>query len=162
MFLRLKILSDKNLVIILCGMTFLFFSIFTIVRHFSLCSGGWDLGIFDQSIWNVTQGNSLFCTIKYSQGGNILGDHFEPILFFIAPLYLIWPNVLLLLILQSFLLASAMIPLYLIAKAVLKDRFVIFAFLICYILSKSLRGIAFSDFYPESFIVPALFWGYYF
>ena len=127
-----------------------------------MCSGGWDLGIFDQATWNAIHGNSLFCTIKYSQGGNILGDHFEPILFFISPLYLLWSNVLVLLILQSFLLASAIIPLYLIAKATLKDRFVIFAFLICYVLSKPLRGIAFSDFYPESFIVPALFFGYYF
>jgi len=161
-YLRFRHIKDKNLVALLFVLTFLLFSIISIARHFSLCSGGWDLGIFDQAVWNVTKGNSLFCSIKYPQGGNLLGDHFEPILFFIAPLYLLWPNVLVLIILQSFLLASAIIPLYLIAKSILKDRFVIFAFLVCYILSKPLRGIVFSDFHPEAFIVPALFWGYYF
>ncbi|MDE2232392.1 MAG: DUF2079 domain-containing protein [Candidatus Omnitrophica bacterium] len=162
LFFFLPNLSDRALLAFLCSAVFLFFSAFGIVRHISLCSGGWDLGIFDQAIWNVTKGNSLFCTIKYSQGGTLLGDHFEPILFLIAPLYFLWPHVELLLVLQAFLLASAIVPLYLIANPVFKDRLVVFAFLICYVLSKPLRGIAFFDFYPESFMVPALFWGYYF
>ena len=161
-YLKLKDINDKNLVIFLAGLAFLFFAFISILRHYSLLSAGYDLGIFDQGVWNCAHGNPLFCTIKYTQGGSLLGDHFEPILFFIAPVYFIWPNVLVLLILQPLLLASALIPLYLIGKSVLKDRFLIFAFLMCYILSKPVRGIVYFDFYPEAFMVPALFWGYYF
>lgn len=164
LFFRFQKISDWNLVLLLCGFTFILFSSLSIVRHLSLNSRALDLGIFDQGIWNASQGNSLFCTIKWGwgQGGDLLGDHFEPILFLIAPLYKLYPNVSILLILQSFLLTSAIVPLFLIAKLRMNSRSVIFAFLISYSLSKSLRGIAFFDFYPESFIIPALFWGYYF
>lgn len=161
-FLKLKDISDKNLLIFLCGLTFLFFSTVSIVRHFSLCSGGFDLGNFDQAVWNAAHGNSLFCTMVYNQGGTLLGDHFPVILFFMVPLYWLWSNVLVLLMAQSLLLACAIIPLYLIAKSVLRDRFFIFVFLVCYILSKPLRGVAFEDFHLDSFIVPLLFWAYYF
>ncbi|MFC1674345.1 DUF2079 domain-containing protein [Candidatus Omnitrophota bacterium] len=130
------------------------------MRHFSLSSGASDLGIFDQAIWNTTQGNILFSSLKGNI--NLFGDHFEPILFFIVPLYFIWSDVVVLLVLQSILLASAVIPLYLIAKYRLKERLLIFAFIISFILSKPLRGIGLSDFHPECFILLLLFWAYYF
>ena len=102
----------------------------------------------------------LFSSIKNNI--NLLGDHFEPILLFIAPLYKLWPSVYVLIILQSLLLASAIIPLYLIAKYRLKERLLIFAFIVSYILSRPLRGVGLFDFHPECFILPLLFWAYYF
>jgi len=159
---KLKGLSDKNLVILLFLFTFVYFSVISIVRHFSLGSAAFDLGNIDQAIWNISLGHSAWCTMKYPQGGTLLGDHFEAIMFLIAPLYWICSNVIVLLILQPFLLAFAILPLYLIAKTVLKDRFLIFVILICYILSKSIRAIAFFDFYTESLMIPAILWAYYF
>ena len=153
-------LSDKMLLSFGVIAVFIIFTALGVARHLSLSSGTWDLGVFDQAIWNTAQGDILFSSIKNNI--NLLGDHFEPILLFIAPLYKFWPSAYVLVILQSLLLASAIIPLYLIARYRLKERLVIFAFVISYILSRPLRGVGLSDFHPECFILPLLFWAYYF
>lgn len=153
-------LSDRRILAIAFALLFFTLTALSITRHFSLSSGASDLGIFDQAVWNTARGNVLFSSLKNNI--NLLGDHFEPILLFIAPLYKIWPNVLVLLILQSLLLASAILPLFLIAKSNIRERFIILAVIVSYVLSKPLRGVALSDFHPEAFIVPLLFWAYYF
>jgi uncharacterized membrane protein len=157
---RIGNFNDK--VLLLSGVIaiFVIFTALGIAWHLSLSSGTWDLGVFDQAIWNTAQGDMLFSSIKNNI--NLLGDHFEPILLFIAPLYKLWPSVYVLIILQSLLLASAIIPLYLIAKYRLKERLLIFAFIVSYILSRPLRGVGLFDFHPECFILPLLFWAYYF
>ncbi len=153
-------LNDKILLSFGVIAVFIIFTALGIARHLSLSSGTWDLGVFDQALWNTAQGDILFSSIKNNI--NLLGDHFEPILLFIAPVYKLWPSVYVLVILQSLLLASAIIPLYRIAKYRLKERLVIFAFIISYILSRPLRGVGLFDFHPECFILPLLFWAYYF
>ncbi|MCX5713528.1 MAG: DUF2079 domain-containing protein [Candidatus Omnitrophica bacterium] len=157
-----KIVDSKDNTLIFSFMAILVFvfSGVSIARHFALSSGSQDLGIFDQAIWNTTQGRWLFSSLKGNM--SLLGDHFEPILLFVAPLYLAWNSPLVLLILQALLLASAVIPLFLILKHIVKDRAPIIAFIVSYMLSKPLRGVAYSDFHPECFMVPLLFWCCYF
>lgn len=152
--------SDKNLVIAAACFLFFLLVLVSLFRHFSLNSTAYDLGIFDQAVWNTTKGNWFFSSLKHNI--NLMGDHFEPMLILFAPLYLIWPSPVNLLLAQALLLASAIIPLYLIAKLKIKDRVIIFALIIAYMLSQTIRGIAFSDFHMECFIVPLLFWSYYF
>jgi len=139
---------------------FLIFSALSIARHFSLSSGSSDLGIFDQAIWNASQGGVLFTSLMGNM--NLLGYHFYPILYVFVPFYKIWPSPVVLLVLQAFLLATAIIPLYLIARDKLKNRLLIYAFIISYMLSNAARGVALSDFHTECFIIPLLFWIYYF
>ena len=158
--MRVRGIREHSFVFVSIAVLFLALSSISIARHLALASGSSDLGIFDQAIWNTAQGDILFSSLKGNI--NLLGDHFEPILLLIAPIYKIWPNPAVLLLLQSFLLATAVIPLYLIAKLKLKERLLVFAFIIAYVLSKPLRGVAFSDFHPECFMVPLLFWAYYF
>lgn len=153
-------LSDKRLLFISGVIIFVILTVLSIARHISLSSGASDLGIFDQAIWNTAHGDILFSSLKNNM--NLLGDHFEPVLLLIAPLYLLWPNVIILFLVQSILLASAVIPLYLIARAELKERFLILAFIVSYILSRPLRGVGLSDFHPECFVLTLLFWAYYF
>jgi len=157
---KLASLGDKKLLFMAGAAIFIVFSVLSTARHLSLSSGASDLGIFDQAIWNTTRGNLLFSSLKGNM--SLLGDHFEPILLLIAPLYMIWQNVIVLFLVQSVLLASAVIPLYLIAKDRLNSRFLIFTFIFAYVLSRPLRGVGLSDFHPECFILPLFFWAYYF
>lgn len=160
---KLAQLSDKSLILFFCVAVFLLITPVSLARHFSFGTAQYDLGIFDQAVWNASRGNGLLCTVKNNSPMNLLGDHFEPILFLIAPLYWIWPGASTLIILQSLVLASAVVPLFLIARTKLgNNRWLIIAFLISYALSKPLRGIAYSDFHPDCFILLALFWAYYF
>lgn len=157
-----KIVNSKDNTIIVSSMAIIavIFSGISIARHFALSSGSQDLGIFDQAVWNASHGRGLLSSLKGNM--SLLGDHFEPILLFIAPLYLVWSSPLVLLILQALLLASGFIPLFLILKHLMKERALIMAFIVSYMLSKPLRGIAYSDFHPGCFILPLLFWCCYF
>ncbi len=152
-------LSDKKLLFMAGSAIFIVFTVLSIARHLSLSSGASDLGIFDQAIWNTTRGDILFSSLKGNM--NLLGDHFEPILLLLAPLYMLWQDVTVLFLVQSALLASAVIPLYLIAKDRLSSRFLIFTFIFAYVLSRPLRGVGLSDFHPECFILPLFFWAYF-
>lgn len=153
-------IEGNRLLILLILFVFTALSALSVARHFSLSSGSFDLGIFDQAIWNTTQGRPLFSSLKGNI--NIIGDHFEPILFLLAPLYKVFPSAVTLLVVQALLLASALIPLNLLAGSRLKEKLLVSSFIISYALSRPLRGVGLSDFHPECFILPLLFWAYFF
>lgn len=147
---------------ILWCLALLFFAVLVSVgaaRHFSFSSSGIDMGVTDQAVWNTTRGNVLFS----SMDGNInhLGAHFEPVLFLIAPLYLIWPDIMVLIVIQALALSLAVFPLYFIARERLTRRCLIFAFIVAYLLSRPLRGVGFFDFHTDCFFVPLIFAVFY-
>jgi uncharacterized membrane protein len=92
-------------------------SALSLLRHDRYASYGFDLGIFDQTIWGYSNFEVLPNTIKGIP--NLLGDHFHPILFSLAPLYWLWDDVRVLLIAQAALISSASLPLYYWARDVL-------------------------------------------
>jgi uncharacterized membrane protein len=153
-------LNDKLLLLVIFILIISIISVLGIMRHLSLSSLAWDMGIFDQAIWNTLQGDMFFSSIRGNM--NLLGDHFEPILFLLVPFYAIWPHVFTLVIIQALVLALSVFPLYLIAKNKLNNRFLVFSFIISFALSKAIRGIGLSDFHPECFMVPLSFFAFYF
>lgn len=104
--------ADRLFVILLClGAAFL--TISALLNHRGLGTG-YDLGIYDQTIWNLAHGRIWMTTLVYETGGYY--DHFEPILTLIVPLYWLWPDVRALLIVQSLALALGSLPIYLYAR----------------------------------------------
>lgn len=157
---KVELWKTRSMLFVLAGLIFVIFSAVSIVRHLSLSSCAFDAGIFDQALWNTTRGNMLFSSLRGNM--NLLGDHFEPILLLIVPFYYLWSNCIVLYFIQALILSLAIIPLYLIAKKKLNSRLIIFAFLFSYAVSRPLRGVAYSDFHPECFILLLLFLAYYF
>ncbi|MDD5505563.1 MAG: DUF2079 domain-containing protein [Candidatus Omnitrophica bacterium] len=129
------------------------------IRHFAFSSAGIDMGATDQVLWNTVKGSFLFSSLD----GNInhLGAHFEPVLLLIAPLYFIWPSIIILIFLQALAAGLAVWPLYLIARKLLKSRVLIFAFILAYFLSRPLRGVGLLDFHNDVFLIPLSFISYY-
>ena len=96
-----------------------FFIFYLTVQHDAYLTHAEDLGIMDQAIWTMTQGQGFHQTIC-----NILGDtncysaagisrfaiHFEPILFVVSLLYLVVPNPKTLLVLQTLVVAAGAFP----------------------------------------------------
>ena len=152
--------NERNLVIFSAFTLFIVFASLSLARHFALSSSSWDLGIFDQAIWNAANGNMLVSSLKGNI--NLLGDHFEPVLFVFVPLYKVFSSAAVLLISQSLILSLAVFPLYLIAKDKLSSRPLVLAFIASFMLSRPLRGVVLSDFHPECFILLFSFWAYYF
>jgi len=86
------------------------FASISIFRHDRFASGGFDLGIFDQTIWGYSRLEIVHNTVKGTP--NLLGDHFHPVLMALAPLYWLWDDARVLLVAQAFLIAAASLPIF--------------------------------------------------
>ncbi len=80
------------------------FSTLTILKHDGFGTRALDLAKFDQAIWNTSQGRPYRITLSETL---VIKNHFSPALALYAPLFWIWPNVRLLFIAQSILMAGA-------------------------------------------------------
>ncbi|MFA4872559.1 MAG: DUF2079 domain-containing protein [Patescibacteria group bacterium] len=122
----------------------LIFSGISLWKYSQLRYNARDLAIYNQVTWQLSNKGSILRQAQgdnivipktdklinritdklYSsiQGHNYLGDHFEPILFLIAPLYALFPDPRMLLVLQTLALALAAWPLFLISQKVIKSQ----------------------------------------
>ncbi len=128
-----------------------------------------DLGIMDQALWNTAHGHFLYETICNPIGDlNCTGGvvrfaiHFEPILIPLALLYVIAPQVKLLLFLQALVVASGAIPAYLMATRRLRNP--LWGLLIgaLFLVYPPLTAAVVDDFHPEVFAATILLWAFYF
>ena len=84
-----------------------------LTRHWHFASNI-DLAIFDQAVWHLSRFETPASTI--SGFPNILGDHFYPIVALLAPLYWIAPSPQTLIVAQSILLGSSIVPVFRFAR----------------------------------------------
>ncbi|MFQ5915386.1 MAG: DUF2079 domain-containing protein [Nitrospinota bacterium] len=130
----------------------------SLLRHLSFHTG-YDLSIFSQAYWNTVHGDFLFSSIK---GGMVLwGDHINPIVLGLLPLYWIWPSPEVLLIVQGFALAAGALPLYFLAQRELADRRVEVLIPIAYLLYLPLRSMNRADFHPIALSTPLILAAFY-
>jgi len=138
--------------VLISSLIFLFYSG---LRHFLLRSTAWDLGIFDQYLYLLSQG--------YPPIGSFTGEHVMIdadaafILYPLSLLYRIIPSPYWLFLLQSLGLSLAVIPLWLICKkenlSDRKSQVIIF----CYLLYPVVFNINLFDFHTDVFAPGLLF-----
>jgi uncharacterized membrane protein len=130
----------------------------SVYRHDHFGSNAFDLGVQDQTVWGYSQLAIIPNTVEMI--GNLLGDHFHPILMAIAPLYWIWNDVRVLLLVQAALLAAAGIPVFWWARTQL-GLLAAIALEVAYLVFWGvLSGVVF-DFHHIAFAVPALSFALY-
>jgi len=135
-----------------------YFSYYTILKHHTFHSFAFDLGIYMQSLWTTLNGHGILY-IPFL-GGSLLSGHFMPILFFILPLYAIFPQAETLLVLQTLILALGALPVYWLAKDELGAKFGV-AFAGLYLLYPALHGVNTFDFHPVALTIPILLFCFY-
>jgi uncharacterized membrane protein len=135
-----------------------YFSYFTILKHHAFNTAAYDLGIFTQYMWTTLNGHGLFYASVL--GGSCFAWHFQPILFFILPIYAAFPHAETLLVLQTVVLALGALPVYWIAKDELGTKVGV-AFSALYLLYPALHGINSFDFHPVALAVPILLFCFY-
>ena len=120
---------------------------------------GLDLGYFDETIWKISQGK-----FPYSGVGCIwlLEDHFQPILYLFGPLYRIWPDVKVLLIVQSLLMVLAAYPLYLTGKKISRNNFFSFAVCFAYLFFIGTQFSILNEFHQTTLAPFFIAWSFYF
>ena len=133
--------------------------IFSSVRHGLFQSNAWDLGIFDQAVYLISQGEIPICSFL---GFHILGDHAALIFYPLALLYKIYPDVHWLLAVQAVSLALGAIPTwYLSLQAGLSITQAV-TMIWVYWLYPLVFNVNLSDFHPEVIALPAILsavWG---
>ena len=134
------------------------FSYSSYIRHHVFASS-FDFAIFSQAIWNTWHGSFLHSSIK--GGICLLGDHVSPFLALLAPFFSFGYRPELLLIAQAIAAASAVFPIYLIGKVVLKEEKLSFLCVISLALYLPLRNSVRFDFHPEIFAIPFFLWAFY-
>jgi uncharacterized membrane protein len=148
-------------VIILIVLYSITFSVLSIRHYDGLDTGGLDLGVFDQVIWNTSQGRPFQNTILLDSP-NYIGKHLSLIPLLLAPLYRIWPDPRFLLIIQSVLLALGALPVFWLAREKLENEYAAFVFAAAYLLSPALESANLNEFHPGSLSTTFLLYAFYF
>ena len=131
------------------------FAVFSLIRYAHLTAAGFDLGIFDQTVWRYSRFELPESSLKGFE--NIWGDHFSPILILLAPLYWIWDDARVLLLAQAGLLAAAAVPIFLYGRARL-GRLPAYLFAAAYLLFWGLQSAIDFDFHELAFAPLLIAW----
>lgn len=132
----------------------------TVIEHWRFATGGYDLGIYDNLLANLLAGKpfrSPVCTPYMSY----LSNHAEFGIFFMAPIYALFPRAETLLIAQAVFLSFAAVPLYLFgATQIPRASAALVA--VAYLLYAPMHGANFYDFHWMPMAIPVwltLFYG---
>jgi uncharacterized membrane protein len=122
-------------------------SYFALITHHRLATSGYDLGIFDNLMWNALHGHPFRSTVMFGpKGGNSLATHAEFAMLLFLPIYALHQGPETLLVLQAVLLGGAAIPLFLFARTRVSASAAA-AVAIGYLLFAPLHGAQFYDFH---------------
>jgi len=135
------------------GVSALILFICSSLRHALFQSGAFDLGIFDQAVYLISQGESPISSFLEF---HILGDHAAGIFYPLAVLYKIYPDVHWLLAVQAITLALGALPTWHLARHAGLKQGQAAAIAVVYLLYPLVFNLNLFDFHPEVIALPAL------
>lgn len=131
-----------------------YFTTISLDRHHSLGTSTYDLGLYEQGLWLLSQGKAPFVTLM---GRNLFGDHSSFILVALAPIYRLFPNAGTLFFVQSLVIGLGAVPIFLTARRRLASEAMAFVLAVCYLLHPAVGWTNLENFHPDCFL--ALFVG---
>jgi uncharacterized membrane protein/pimeloyl-ACP methyl ester carboxylesterase len=125
-----------------------YFTTASFLRYDNFFTGRFDLGNMDQTVWNTIHGR-IFQLTDPNGTTNIsrLAFHADFILALISPLYLIWSNPEMLLLLQTVVLGLGAVFVYLIAKNIINNKALALTLSAVYLLNPSIQYTNLYDFH---------------
>jgi uncharacterized membrane protein len=134
-----------------------FLAYFSIQQHLRIESAGFDLGHYENVIFNALHGNIFRSTILWgSAGGNNLANHAEFGALLFLPFYAIHPSAEAMLLIQAVMMGASVIPLYFLARTALSPLSSL-AVSGAYLMSASLVAPLFYDFHWLPLALPFIF-----
>ena len=120
---------------------------YTVFAHLRFQTYNFDLGQYDNVFWNWLHGRPLVCTpLGADKDWSSFSSHADLGIFFLLPIYAIYPHAETLLVLQACILGLGAIPLYLFAVRRIPPWSAC-ALAICYLLYPPMHGSNFYDFH---------------
>lgn len=129
------------------------FTLLVHLRYENLHPRNPDLALFNQTLWLSLHGRFMDSTIL---GYNYLGEHMSPILILLIPLYSLHPGPDTLALIQTGAIASAAIPLYLLARDELGRGWIPLVFAAAYLLYPATGWVDLTGFYTDTLGIPIL------
>jgi uncharacterized membrane protein len=108
-----------RLILAVVGVFFVLFLLLSVFRHMTFNSHAYDMGLYSQAFYKFAHFDFDNTVRKVA---NIWGDHFTVIFIPLSWLYWLFPFSVTLLVLQSLIVSLGAIPLYLLARDMLKSR----------------------------------------
>lgn len=135
-------------------------SYLSIVDHHAFKTANFDLGIYDNTVWNTAHGNLLGCSV--CRAGKHYSAHFDPILAMLVPFYRFFPRAETLLVFQAFWLGLSGIPLFLYARRRLENPRWALTIVAAFYCMPALHGVNLYDFHSLALAVPTAIFAVYF
>ncbi len=149
----------------------IFFISYLVGRHDAYLSHAEDLGIMDQAIWSTLHGQLFHQTIC-----NTIGDtncvslagisrfaiHFEPILFVMSLLYVVFPSPKTLIVVQTLVVAAGAFPAFWLARLRLRNEWAAVVIAVLYLLYPAQQQATIYDFHAVTFTAALLMFVLYF
>jgi len=161
-----KIISTHpqvTLVAILSCIYMLYFTVVSFLRYDNFYTGRFDLGNMAQTVWNTLHGRIFILTDPNgTQQISRLAYHADFILVLLAPLYALWQNPQMLLLIQTFVVVLGAFFLYAIARDILKNRNLALVFAFSYLLNPGVQRANIYDFHAVTLVTTFFFAMYYF
>jgi len=131
-----------------------------LLRHQALVSRVFDLGIYDNLMWNTMHGRVLAC--GFVRGGSHVTAHVDPLLVLLTPIYALSPGPEVLLVVQAAAVLSGAVPVYLLALHRLGRPWLALVLGLAYLLHPSVHGTILFDVHSLAFAAPLCLWALYF
>lgn len=131
-----------------------------LLRHAALVSRVFDLGIYDNLMWNTMHGRPL--ASDFVRGGSHVTAHVDPVLVLLTPIYACSPGPAVLLVMQAAAVLSGAVPVYLLAVRRLGLAWLGLVLGLAYLLHPSVHGTILFDVHSLAFAAPLCLWALYF
>ncbi len=138
---------------------FLFFTFVAVHEHMVFRTNGFDLGIFDNVLWNRIHTGRYFNSLEKT---NQFAIHFFPILEPISLLYRFFPTPIMLLVLQTAALSLGAPALYKIGINITKNESAGLLIAVLYLFYQPVRNVNLFDFHPVALTTGGLLWAFAF
>lgn len=123
---------------------------------------GYDLAIADQAVWEYSKLKIPISTAQAYYGQSILADHFEIIYALLSPFYLLYNNVVTLIVLQNLFITLSIVPIFLIAKKYKVNAITAYCLSVAYLLFYGIQFAIWTDVHSLVFAASFLPWFVYF
>ncbi len=163
--MRVEFDADRVLLALVLAYVVIFTAL-AILRYLTFHAGylgvrtAWDLGQYGQLLWNSLNGRLLQGTFV-RDADSFLGKSFTPILLAFVPLYAVWANPIVLLLVQTIGLGVSALPIYWFARERL-GRGLALVVSLAYLLSPALENIGLTEFHEIALAPPLLAYATFF
>ena len=135
------------------------FSVLGVRNHRNFGTWAYDMAIYDQAFWLVSEGGSTFMTVR---GLDVWGHHVNLIAYAFAPFYRFGAGPEFLYVVQNVSIAFGALPVYLIVKERFGKPLMALVFAVAYLLYAPAQWVAWINFHPEALVITPFLFAWYF